>query len=87
MTNKEKLEIQKIVWHQQGVDDIYNAFYDWSVHRYLCRMKDGSLNIAMGSVDEDYNGDVSRNIHFKINDEKYCADDVEAWAELTELAE
>lgn len=83
----EQLKKNAIVWHKQDVDDIYNTFKDWSVHKYLCRMKDGSLNIAMGSVDENYNGDFGININFEINDEKYYIDDIEAWAELSELAE
>ena len=74
-------------WHKQDVNDIYDAFNDWSVHFYLCRMKDGSLNIAMGSAGEDCNGGVSRNIYFEISDEKYYVDDIEKWIEISKEIE
>lgn len=48
-------------------------------------MKDGTLNIAIGSADEGCNGDVSRSVYFKINDEKYYTDDIEAWVEIMEV--
>lgn len=79
----EQLKKNAIIWHKQDdVDDIYDTIDDWSVHTYICRMKDGSFNIATGSADEGCNGDVGRNIYFEINDEKYYSDDIEAWAEL-----
>jgi hypothetical protein len=81
----ERLKKDGIVWHKQDVDDICDTINDWSIHKYLCRMKDGTLNIAIGSADEGCNGDVSRYIYFKINDEKYYTDDIEAWAELPEV--
>ena len=79
----EQLKKNAIIWHKQDdVDDIYDTINDWSVHTYICRMKDGSFNIATGIADEGCNGDVGRNIYFEINDEKYYSDDIEAWAEL-----
>ena len=84
----EQLKKNAIIWHKQDdVDDIYDTINDWSVHTYICRMKDGSFNIATGSADEGCNGDVSRNIYFEINDEKYYSDDIEAWAELPRVEE
>lgn len=77
----------KYQWHKQNVDDIYDAFDDWGVHFYLCRMKDGSLNIAMGSADEDCNGGISKNIYFEMSDEKYYADDIEKWIEISKEIE
>lgn len=84
----EQLKKNAIIWHKQDdVDDIYDTINDWSVHTYICRMKDGSFNIAPGSADEGCNGDVGRNIYFEINDEKYYSDDIEAWAELPRVEE
>lgn len=84
----EQLKKNAIIWHKQDdVDDIYDTINGWSVHTYICRMKDGSFNIATGSADEGCNGDVGRNIYFEINDEKYYSDDIEAWAELPRVEE
>lgn len=84
----EQLKKNAIIWHKQDdVDDIYDTINDWSVHTYICRMKDGSFNIATGSADEGCNGEVGRNIYFEINDEKYYSDDIEAWAELPRVEE
>lgn len=84
----EQLKKNAIIWHKQDdVDDIYDTINDWSVHTYICRMKDGSFNIATGIADEGCDGDVGRNIYFEINDEKYYSDDIEAWAELPRVEE
>ena len=81
----KQLKKTAIVWHKQDVDDIYDTINDWSLHKYLCKMNDGSLNIATGGAVEGGNGDVSRSIYFKINDEKYYSDDIEVWTEITEV--
>lgn len=83
----EQLKKKAIVWHKQDVDDICDTINDWSIHKYLCRMKDGTLNIAIGSADEGCDGDVSRSIYFEISDEKYYSDDIEAWVEIMEVEE
>lgn len=82
----EQLKKKAIIWHKQDIDDIYDTIDDWSIHKYICKMKDGSFNIAIGSADEGCNGDVGRSIYFEINDEKYYSDDIEEWAELVEIA-
>ena len=81
----EQLNKNSIVWHKQDVDDIYDSINDWSLHRYLCKMNDGSFNIINGSADVSCNGEVSRCLYFEINDEKYYSDDIEEWAEITEV--
>lgn len=82
----EQLKKKAIIWHKQDIDDIYDTIDDWSIHKYICKMKDGSFNIATGSADEDNNGFVGRSIYFEINDENYYSDDIEEWAELVEIA-
>lgn len=74
------------VWHKQSdTDDIYDACNDWHLHCFVCKMKDGSYNIAFGNCDEDSNGIVSINIWFEHEDSKYYADDIVAWCELPKL--
>lgn len=72
-----------IVWHKQSdTDDIYDACNDWYLHRFVCKMNDGSYNIAFGTCDEDVNGIVSVTIWFEHKDSKYYADDIIAWCEI-----
>ena len=70
-------------WHKQSdSDDIYDACNDWSVHYFVCRMKDGTINFAFGNCDEDCNGGVSTTICFEFNDENYYVDDIYVWQEI-----
>ena len=72
-----------IVWHKQSdTDDIYDACNDWYLHCFVCKMKDGSYNIAFGTCDEDNNGIVSIDIWFEHEDSKYYVDDIIAWYEM-----
>ena len=77
-----------VQWHiQSDKDDIYDACNDWSVHYFICKMKDGSYNMAFGNCDEDCNGGVSTNVAFEFEDEKYYLDDILAWFEIPQFKE
>lgn len=41
-----------------------------------------TLNTAIGNCDEGCNGEVSVNLVFDYNDEKYCIDDITYWKEI-----
>ena len=70
-------------WHQQGTDNIYDLIAkDWTISYFICIMKDKSLVTATGSCDEAYNGEVSVNLVFDYDDEKYSLDDIVWWKEL-----
>lgn len=70
-------------WHKQEVDDIYDTIpQDWSVKYFICIMKDKSRVPAMGSCDEGCNGEVSVNLFFEYDDEKYYIDDIVWWKEI-----
>ena len=70
-------------WHKQDTDDIYDLISeDWSVRYFICIMKDKSRVTAMGSCDEACNGEVSVNLFFEYNDEKYSIDDIAWWKEI-----
>lgn len=71
-------------WHNQNMDDIYNSISkDWGIRHFICIMNDKSLNTAIGNCDEGYNGEVSVNLVFDHNDEKYYIDDIAWWKEIT----
>lgn len=70
-------------WHEQDVADIYDSIsIDWSVKHYLCVMKDKSIVTAIGNCDEGCNGEVSVNLVFDHDDEKYYMDDIAWWKEI-----
>ena len=70
-------------WHEQDIADIYDSIStDWSVKHYLCIMKDKSWVMAIGNCDEGCNGEVSVNLVFDHDDEKYYMDDIMWWKEI-----
>ena len=70
-------------WHKQDIDDIYDLISkDWDIRHFICIMKDKSRVTAMGLCDEGYNGEVSVNLFFEHNDEKYYIDDIVWWKEI-----
>lgn len=70
-------------WHKQEVDDIYDLISeDWSIRYFICIMKDKRRVTAIGNCDEGCNGDVSVNLFFDHDDEKYYLDDIVWWKEI-----
>ena len=70
-------------WHKQPTDDIYDFISkNWSLKYFICIMKDKSRVTATGSCDEAYNGEVSVNLVFDYDDEKYSLDDIMYWKEI-----
>ena len=70
-------------WHKQDTDDIYDLISeDWGVIYFICIMKDKSRVTAMGNCDEGCNGEVSVNLFFEHDDEKYSIDDIAWWKEI-----
>ena len=70
-------------WHKQDIDDIYDLISkDWDIRYFICIMKDKSRVTAMGLCDEGCNGEVSVNLFFEHDDEKYYIDDIVWWKEV-----
>ena len=70
-------------WHKQDTDNIYDFIAeDWSVKYFICIMKDKRIVAAEGNCDEGYNGEVSVNLFFEHDDEKYHIDDIVWWKEI-----
>ena len=70
-------------WHKQDTDDLYDFITkDWSISYFICIMKDKSRVTATGSCDEDCSGEVSVNLVFDYDDEKYSSDDIVWWKEI-----
>lgn len=70
-------------WHRQDIDDIYDFIAeDWDIRYFICIMKDKSRVTAIGICDEGCNGEVSVNLFFEHDDEKYYIDDIVWWKEI-----
>lgn len=70
-------------WHKQDIDDIYDLISkDWGIRYFICIMKDKSRVTAIGNCDEGCNGEVSVNLFFEHDDEKYYIDDIVWWKEV-----
>lgn len=70
-------------WHKQDIDDIYDLISkDWDIRYFICIMKDKSRVTAIGLCDEGCNGEVSVNLFFEHDDEKYYIDDIVWWKEI-----
>ena len=70
-------------WHKQNIDDIYDLISkDWDIRYFICIMKDGNRVTAIGNCDEGCNGEVSVNLFFEHDDEKYYLDDIVWWKEI-----
>ena len=70
-------------WHKQEVDDIYDLISeDWGVRYFICIMKDKGRVTATGNCDEGCNGEVSVNLVFDHDDEKYYLNDIVWWKEI-----
>ncbi|WP_288983109.1 hypothetical protein [uncultured Treponema sp.] len=70
-------------WHKQDIDDIYDLISkDWDIRYFICIMKDKSRVTAIGNCDEGCNGEVSVNLFFEHDDEKYYMDDIVWWKEI-----
>lgn len=70
-------------WHKQNTDNIYDSISkDWDIKYFICVMKDKSRVTAIGSCDEGCNGEVSVNLFFDHDDEKYYMDDIMWWREI-----
>ena len=70
-------------WHKQDIDDIYDLISkDWDIRYFICIMKDKSRVTAIGNCDEGCNGEVSVNLFFEHDDEKYYIDDIVWWKEI-----
>ena len=64
---------------QKGAEFGYHQANDW--HNQT--VDDKSLNTAVGNCDESCNGEVSVNLVFDHDDEKYYIDDTVYWKEVT----
>ena len=77
------LEAKEVdTWHLQEKEDIYDVVKDWGLYKFVCIMKDGTIQRFNGSLDEDYEGHIHVHIN-GVNDDYDDVDDIVKWIELT----
>jgi hypothetical protein len=79
----DTLEVKEMeTWHLQEKEDIYDAVKDWGLYKFVCIMKDGTIQRFNGCLDEDCEGHI--NVHINgINDDYDDVDDIVKWIEIT----
>lgn len=79
----DTLEVKDVeTWHLQEKEDIYDAIKDWGLYKFVCIMKDGTIQRFNGCLDEDCEGHI--NVHINgINDDYDDVDDIVKWIEIT----
>jgi hypothetical protein len=77
------LDVKEVeTWHLQEKEDIYDAVKDWGLYKFVCVMKDGTVQRFNGCLDEDYEGHI--HVHIDgINDDYDNVDDIVKWIEYT----
>jgi hypothetical protein len=79
----DTLEVKEAdTWHLQEKENIYDAVKDWSLHTFVCIMKNGTIQRFTGNMDEDCEGHI--NVHINgVSDDYDDVEDIVKWTELT----
>jgi len=66
-------------WNKQSERDIWDEIVPWDIHYFVCVMSDSSIQIFMGSCDEDCDGNIYEHLYC----EKGCdEEDIVLWMEV-----
>lgn len=72
--------IHEHTWHDQEVDDIFNAVDDWDFHRFACITKGGRLLEFCGICDEHDDGYIEK--HIDCDNDGFSFSDIAYWMEF-----
>lgn len=75
---------KKDTWHLQAEEDIYDAVNGWDYYRFVCLMKDNTIQEFSGIRDENYNGEISVYVN-GLNDDYDDVDDIVMWTEVPKI--
>ena len=78
---QEKLD--QMVWHDNNIDDIYDAVRDWGMYRFVCLMTDNTIQVFYGHMDEDDEGHY--NLYVDCENDKYGTDGIVCWCEVLDV--
>ena len=82
MTNEE---VKKMTWQVEAEHSIYNAVNDWDIHRFVCLMKDNTIQFFSGINDETCEGEINTHIDCISDDSHDDTDDILMWIEVPDV--
>ena len=78
------MEVNKMTWQVEEEHSIYDAVKDWGEYRFVCLMKDNTIQIFSGYMDENYDGEINVYIDCISDDNHDNVDDILMWIEVPE---
>lgn len=78
------MEINKMTWQVEEEHSIYDAVKDWCGSRFICLMKDNTIQIFSGYMDENYDGETNVHVDCISDDNHDDVDDILMWIEVPE---
>ena len=81
--NKE--EFKKIGWNTNEGNEILDAVTTWDQHRFICIMKDDTIQIFTGICDETYDGEIVQHLDCIDDNLDYNIDDIVMWIEAPNI--
>ena len=79
-------EVKKMTWQVEAEHSIYDAVQDWNYHRFVCLMKDNTIQVFTGINDETYNGEINTYINCVSDDSHDNTDDILMWIEVPKIS-
>lgn len=79
MTNEEVI---KMNWQLNAEHDILNAVLPWGYYRFICVMKDNSIQIFTGICDETADGQINQHLDCIDDNYEWNFDDIIMWIEV-----
>lgn len=77
------LEVKEVdFWHKQSEEDIDDSIIGWSMHSFICLMKDGTTQEFTGIQDESYEGGISKHLDCVDDNYEWEYDDIVYWIEI-----
>ena len=78
-------EIKKMCWQINAENDILDAVLPWDYHRFVCVMKDNTIQIFTGMCDETYDGEIVQHLDCIDDNLDYDIDDIVMWIEAPDV--
>lgn len=80
------LEVKEVdFWHKQSEEDIDDSIIGWSIHSFICLMKDGTIQEFTGIQDESYEGSISKHLDCVNDNYEWEYDDITFWIEVPNI--
>ena len=76
-------KLNQMVWHDNNIDDIYDAVRDWGMYRFVCLMKDNTIQVFNGYADENSEG--HNSVYVDSTNDKYDTDSIVCWCEVLDV--